>query len=179
MTAYNALSVASRHVLAGMVLQRNDPVWNSAELYKLRCSGVFDPETETSSVITELCNPPEACSQPFCINEDQEKFSTVLDRLRLVDLKEIGKRCGVKVSVFEKFFRINTDGLVNLGKNSQDGIYQSYRERRSAEEDQFVTDTPRNTHARDHKEIGRVEETNNRNSPRCAEHIGSRRHELL
>ncbi|KAJ6600460.1 hypothetical protein DFH09DRAFT_1128300 [Mycena vulgaris] len=88
----SALSDASRHILAGMILQQN----LHAEFQKARCHDVFDPDTQTSSVITELCKPPDTGDTSLCYNEHQEVFLTVLQRLRREDLMEIGQNHGIK-----------------------------------------------------------------------------------
>lgn len=89
--------VAARHVFAGLILRPQD---HSADLKRLKCDGVFDPENDVPSVITELCRElPDADNQSLCTDEHQENLQIVLDRLRIKDLKEIGKKYRVKVTI--------------------------------------------------------------------------------
>ncbi|KAJ7703660.1 hypothetical protein B0H17DRAFT_1127273 [Mycena rosella] len=95
-TACSALSDRSRHVLAGMILQRQMQAVNCTDFQKLKCDGVFDPKSHTLSIIAELCRPLEGGTHPLCAGEDQEDFPTVLKRLRLKDLQDIAKKHGIK-----------------------------------------------------------------------------------
>lgn len=77
---------AARHVLAGIVLQRKDGAL-SADLRDLECDGVFNPQNDSATISAQL-------RESLCIDEG---FSELVERLRVEDLKEIGRRNGIKV----------------------------------------------------------------------------------
>ncbi|KAJ7503366.1 hypothetical protein B0H11DRAFT_2187806 [Mycena galericulata] len=91
--AYDVLSARACHVLCGLILQRHN-----FELRSMDCPDMFDSANveELAAVITELC-------VSLCIDENRQEFSTVLKRLKVKDLQEIGKKHGMKVLVIQLF----------------------------------------------------------------------------
>ncbi|KAJ7651127.1 hypothetical protein FB45DRAFT_889747, partial [Roridomyces roridus] len=102
------LSVASRHVLSALVLQR---ATEKGELRKLACLGTFDLANDTKRVIEELCKEP----QPLCLDERSQDFAVVLDRLKIKDIMTIAMKHGAPLpkrciksdfpKIFDKEFR--------------------------------------------------------------------------
>ncbi|KAF8151254.1 hypothetical protein K438DRAFT_1942845 [Mycena galopus ATCC 62051] len=83
------LDLATRHVLASIVLQQHTEV-SYSDLRELRCNGVFNPENDSTAVLSTFCG---RSGDALCTDES---FGTAMDRLRMQDLKELAKKHHIK-----------------------------------------------------------------------------------